>query len=110
MNRQARTIAWMVPAIFLCAVLVGCAFRDQAAFRQRVEHMSDDEVIATYRGITQRLKAIDKEIRQDRDEVPNRSVKDPATDMNAYFSSGYVDLYAKEKILIREIRKRRLHP
>lgn len=94
--------------MILCGVMMGCAFSDRAAYRERTRHMSDRELVAAYRGVLKQLSALDREIRRDWESDADRRGNDPSPETTAYFSSGYVDLLAKEKILLQEIRERRL--
>lgn len=108
MGKKCRRIAWMAPFVLIFAFMTGCAFSEQAAFKQRVQEMSDTELISAYQGINERLKTINRDIRLERKTTESRLRNDPTPDTNAYFSSGYVDLRAKEKILVQEVKKRRL--
>lgn len=108
MAKTFSPIAWMAPATLIFVFMMGCAFSDQAAFKQRVQEMSDNELISAYQDITEQLKTINREIRLDRRATDSRRRNDPTPDTNAYFSSGYVDLRAKETILVQEVKKRQL--
>ena len=108
MNRQIRKPAWTALALLLCAFVAGCAFSDRAAYQKDVQRMSDRELVSAYRSVAKQINALDREIRRDRESDTDRSRRDPSPETNAYFSSGYVDLLAKEKILLQELKQRRL--
>ena len=108
MNRPIRKPAWTALALLLFAFVASCAFSDRAAYREQVRKMSDRELVAAYRNVAKQINALGREIHRDWESDADRRGNDISPETAAYFSSGYVDLLAKEKILLNEIGQRRL--
>ena len=109
MGKQWRQVAWTASAVLIWAIMMGCAFNEQAAFEQRVQKMSDTELAASIQNLRGQIKDINRTIRRDRKATESRHGFNPVQNMGTHFSSRRVDLRAKEEILLKEVKMRRRH-
>ena len=93
-------------SIFLC---ISCASSELTRFKKNTKTMSDVELLNCYHGIQDRIKDIDNNIKRDTrlDRAQNRDIISHQT----YFVGGETyGLMQKEKLVLKEMKKRNMKP
>ena len=94
-------------SVFL--LICGCATTGMTKFKQNIKAMSDDELVSCYHGINERIKYIDNS--NERVGRPDPAQNQDLIANQSYFVGGEIHgLMKREKLVVQEMRKRRINP
>jgi hypothetical protein len=108
---RLKSLVALVAGFLLVSMLCysGCASSEQTRLRDRVERMSDSELLNYYYGINERLKDIEGELQTDDDSDPDN--QEHFIQNQTFFVGGQGHgLLQKRKIVWDELQRRNITP
>lgn len=87
----------------------GCAGTAANRFQGKIEKLSDDELLSYYYGINDRIRDIDREIKNGKQHDLTEHDR-VVSQQPFYFGGEGYDLVQKKNLILKELRKRRISP
>ncbi len=106
-----QSVAVLMAGFLLVTVLCysGCASSEQTRLRDRIQSMSDAELLNYYHGINERLKDIDGELQTD-DQMDSDNQNDFIRNQTFFVGGEGHGLAQKRKIVMDEMYQRNITP